>query len=106
MKEAALDSVTFRATVLHFGEQIDLIERWLDNYVKAASKLTSEVSSLESAFNGFITQSVPPQALSEAALDHDYTILAIRRYNEGTREFWMNTIRGLKRIDGTVVEPI
>ncbi|KAK8221449.1 hypothetical protein HDK77DRAFT_131699 [Phyllosticta capitalensis] len=106
LKEAALDSVTFRATVLHFGEQIDLIERWLDNYVKAASKLTSEVSSLESAFNGFITQSVPPQALSEAALDHDYTILAIRRYNEGAREFWMNTIRGLKRIDGTVVEPI
>ncbi|KAK7559777.1 hypothetical protein IWX49DRAFT_110209 [Phyllosticta citricarpa] len=106
LKEAALDSPTFRATVLHFGEQIDLIERWLDNYVKAASKLTSEVSSLESAFNAFITQAVPPQALSEAALDHDYTILAIRRYNEGAREFWMNTIRGLKRIDGTVVEPI
>ncbi|KAK7531518.1 uncharacterized protein J3D65DRAFT_637853 [Phyllosticta citribraziliensis] len=106
LKEAALDSPTFRATVFHFGEQIDLIERWLDNYVKSASKLTSEVSSLESAFNAFATNSVPPQGLSEAALDHDYTILAIRRYNEGAREFWMNTIRGLKRIDGTVVEPI
>ncbi|KAK5122511.1 hypothetical protein LTR85_004095 [Meristemomyces frigidus] len=106
LKEAALDSPTFRATALHFSDQIELIERWLDGYVKAASKLVAEVSSLESLVNSFLTQSMPPAQVSEAVLDHDYTILAVRRYGEGAREFWQTTLRGVKKYDTSVVDPI
>ncbi|EMD00482.1 hypothetical protein BAUCODRAFT_28837 [Baudoinia panamericana UAMH 10762] len=106
LKEAALDSPTFRATALHFSDQIDIIERWLDGYVKAASKLVAEVSSLESLVNTFLSQSMPPAQVSEAALDHDYTLLAMQRYGEGAREFWQTTLRGIKRYDTAVVEPI
>ncbi|KAF2160502.1 hypothetical protein M409DRAFT_70459 [Zasmidium cellare ATCC 36951] len=106
IKEAALDSPTFRATALHFADNIDAVERWLDGYVKAASKLVAEVSSLESAVNSFLSQSTPPAQISEAVLDHDYTLLAMRRYGEGAREFWNNTLRGIKRYDTAVVDPI
>ncbi|GAB7365496.1 hypothetical protein MBLNU230_g6569t1 [Neophaeotheca triangularis] len=106
LKEAALDSPTFRATSLHFSDQIEIIERWLDGYLKAASRLVNEVSSLESLINTFLLQSVPPAQVSEAVLDHDYTMLAMQRYGEGSREFWQHTLRGIKKYDTAVVEPI
>lgn len=106
MKEAALDSPTFRATAFHFADQIELVERWLEGYARAAAKLASEVSSLESMVNSMLTHSAPPPQVSEAVLDHDYTMLALKRYGEGAREFWQYTLRGFKRYDTAVVDPI
>jgi hypothetical protein len=106
LKEAALDSPTFRATVVHFSEQIDLIEKWLDGYGKAVVKLTSEVSTLEGVVNTFITQSALPADVSEAVLDPDYTTLAMKRYGEGIKDFWSTTIASLRRLELIVANPI
>lgn len=106
LKEAALDSPTFRATAVHFADQVDLVEKWLDGYVRAASKLVTEVASLETLVNTFLAQSAPPSTVSEAILDHDYTMLALTRYGEGAREFWQQTLQGMKRYDTSLVEPI
>jgi hypothetical protein len=106
LKEAALDSPTFRATAIHFGQQIDVAERWLEGYVRSASKLSHEAIALENIVNSFISASLPPQAASEAIIDHDYTTLAIQRYGECAKEFWLNAIRGMKKAESSVVEPI
>lgn len=106
IKEAALDSPTFRATAVHFGDQIDLIERWLDAYIKAVSKLATEMNALQSLVDSYIQASHPPLQLSEAILDHDYTVLALKRFGEGAREFWNSTLRGMKRAEATVCDPI
>lgn len=106
LKEAGLDSPTFRATATHFGDQIDVVERWLESYLKAASKLLTEVSTLETLINSFISYSTPPTQISEAVLDHDYTLLAVQRYSEGAKEFWQHTLRGAKRFDTVIIEPI
>ena len=106
LKEAALDSPTFRATAVHFSDQIEVLERWLESYVKSTSRLVHEVSSLEDLVNSFLSKSVPPPNLSEAVLDPDYTLLAMKRYGEGAREFWSHTISGMKKMEAMVVEPI
>ncbi|KAF2826217.1 hypothetical protein CC86DRAFT_406510 [Ophiobolus disseminans] len=106
IKEAALDSPTFRATAVHFGDQIELIERWLDSYVRAASRLTSELSNIQTLVDTYIQASHPPLQLSEAVLDHDYTVLALKRFGEGAREFWNSNLRSMKRAESTVCEPI
>lgn len=106
LKEAALDSPTFRATAVHFSDQVEIIERWLDSYVKSISKLTHDVSALEQAFSDFLLRSVPPTNISEAVLDHDYTLLAMTRFGEGAREWWTQMIQGMKKMDNNVVEPI
>lgn len=106
LKEAALDSPTFRAAFTHFSEQLDLAERWLDNYVRSISKLSHEVGPLESLVNGFFTQSALPLNVSEAVIDHDYTLLAMKRYGEGAREYWSTTIASLKKMEANMVEPI
>jgi hypothetical protein len=106
IKEAALDSPTFRATAVHFSDQIDLIERWLDSYVRAVSKLAAEMTSLQTLVDSYIQASHPPLQLSEAVIDHDYTVLALKRFGEGAREFWNSTLRGMKRAETSVCDPI
>ncbi len=106
LKEAALDSPTFRATAVHFSDQVDLIEKWLDGYIRSASKLAHEATSLESLVNSFLTNAVPPPILSEAVLDHDYTLLALQRYGDGARDFWSSNLVGMKKMEATLVEPL
>ncbi|KAF1926676.1 transcription factor SipA3 [Didymella exigua CBS 183.55] len=106
IKEAALDSPTFRATAVHFGDQMELVERWLDSYVRATSRLASELGTLQSIVDSYVQASHPPLQLSEAIIDHDYTVLALKRFGEGAREYWNSTCRSLKKAETTVCEPI
>lgn len=82
------------------------MERWLEGYVRAASRLANEVTAIESLVNTYLACATPPIAISEAALDQDYTVLAIRRYNDGAKEFWTATIRWMKKVESTVADPI
>ena len=106
MKEAALDSPTFRSGFTHFTEQLELVERWLENYVRAITRVSHEVGSFEAVINGYLSQSIPPSHVSEAVLDHDYTLLAMKRYGEGAKEFWTAAITGLKKMEMNMVDPI
>ncbi|KAF2860752.1 hypothetical protein K470DRAFT_231757, partial [Piedraia hortae CBS 480.64] len=106
LKEAALDSPTFRATVLHFGDQLDLVERWLEAYVRTSSPVATHVNALERLVNDLLSQSVPTPSIGEAVIDHDYTLLAVRGYGESMREFWQGVLRGSRKHESLVVEPI
>ena len=106
LKEAALDSPTFRSGFTHFSEQLELIEKWLEAYIRSIAKLSNEIGNFESLLNGFLSQAVPPSYVSEAVVDHDYTLLAIKRYGEGAKEFWSTSVSGLKRMEGSMVDPI
>lgn len=106
LKEAALDSPPFRATVVHLSDQFEAVEKWLDGYVRAAAKLAQEVTLLEGLVGTFLTSSTPPTGLSEAVMDHDYTLLALQRYGEGAREYWSHTVGGIKKTQGSVINPI
>lgn len=106
IKEAALDSPTFRATAVHFGDQIELIERWLSSYIAATSKLASELQNIQALVDTYVQASHPPLQLSEAVLDHDYTVLALKRFGEGAREYWNSTIRSMKKAESIICEPI
>ena len=37
LREAVIDSPPFRASVRHFEDQVELLEKWLDNYIKTLS---------------------------------------------------------------------
>lgn len=106
LKEAALDSPTFRATAVHFSDQVEIVERWLEGYVRSTSRLIHDASALEDTINSFLTKSVPPSNVSEAVLDHDYTLLAMQRFGEGSREAWMRFLTGARKMETTIVDPL
>ncbi|KAL8667223.1 MAG: hypothetical protein Q9202_000796 [Teloschistes flavicans] len=106
LKEAALDSPSFRSGVSHFADQVDLVEKWLDTWLRSVSKITHEVGPLESTINGFLSQMLPPANVSEAVIDHDYTLLAIKRYADAARDLWTSTIQGMMKMEVNMVEPV
>jgi hypothetical protein len=106
LKEAALDSPTFRATTLHFSDQVEFIEKWLDGYAKAATKLSSELTALESVVSSFLSYSTHPLVVSEAVVDHDYTLLAMRRCGEGSKDLWNGLITTTRKLESLISEPI
>lgn len=106
LKEAALDSPTFRATTLHFSDQVDFIEKWLDGYAKAATKLSCELAALESVVNNFLSYSTHPLVVSEAVVDHDYTLLAMRRCGEGSKDLWSGLVTTTRKLESLISEPI
>jgi len=106
LKEAAIDSPTSRATVQHLTEQVDLLDRWLDDYLKATNRLVAEHSTLENIVTNYISHAVLPTTVSETMLDHDYSVLAMRKYAEGAKDFWMSMVSVIKRLPTQVCEPI
>lgn len=106
LKEAAIDSPTARATVVHYTEQVDLLERWLEEYMRVTNRLVAESSTLEGILNSFTSHALVPTTISEAMLDHDYDVLAMKRYSEGAKDYWMSMVSVVKRLSPLVVEPI
>jgi hypothetical protein len=68
--------------------------------------LSNELTSIESLVNNYLACLSPPPVVSEAVIDHDYTVLALKRYTEGSKEFWGATLKWMKRVESSVVEPI
>lgn len=64
------------------------------------------MNALQALVDTYVQASHPPLQLSEAVLDHDYTVLALKRFGEGARDFWSSTLRGMKRAEATVCDPI
>jgi hypothetical protein len=109
LNEAALDSPSFRAAAVHFSEQLDAIERWLDSYARSTSKLVHDMLSLEDSIHGYLARLSPPSIASPAdspVLDADYTLPALRRAGDGARDWWSGVLGVVRRLEPLGVEPI
>ncbi|KAK6353713.1 SNF1-interacting protein, variant 2 [Orbilia blumenaviensis] len=105
LKESALDSPTFRANVVHFCEQVDVVEKWLEGYIRSMQKVSQEIGGLEEALAATFSQSIP-SLVSESILDHDYSLLAIELLAEAGRDFWSIAIAYSKRMQPQMIEPL
>ncbi|KAK8081819.1 PH domain-containing protein [Apiospora saccharicola] len=104
LNEAGLDSPSFRANSVHFSDQVDAIERWLDAYAKAGGKLSHDVQALEATVNEYLSKIIPP--INVTSVDHDYTALALKRLSEGSREWWTQVVGVARKMDTMSAEPI
>lgn len=60
---------------------------------------------MEEPINNFLARTVPGN-ISESVVDHDYTLLAMQRYAEGSKGFWMNAILGARRVQNNLITPM
>ncbi|KAI1393466.1 uncharacterized protein F4822DRAFT_14036 [Hypoxylon trugodes] len=104
LREAGLDSPSFRSSALYFSEQVDAIERWLDGYVKTTAKLTHDFLALEETVHAYLNKIIPPPNVN--AVDNDYAALALKRFSEGSREWWMQILSATRKVDTLSVDPI
>ncbi|KAJ9154953.1 PH domain-containing protein [Pleurostoma richardsiae] len=106
LNEASLDSPTFRCVVVHYADQIDALEKWLDGYVKSTAKVVHEFLSLEETINNLLSKTAPPPSVAEGIIDQDYTLLALKRVGDGQREWWNSVLGNMRKVEGISIEPI
>lgn len=46
----------------------------------------------------------PP--ISEAVVDHDYALLALKKCGDTTRDLWSATVSAMRKLDAHITEPI
>lgn len=69
-------------------------------------KLSHESSSLDNLVSSFVAGMIPPQNLSEAVVDHDYSLLAVKCLSEIVKDLWVANIAELKKMEALVADPI
>ncbi len=85
---------------------MDLIEKWLEEYLKSTNRFVTESATLENIVGNFTSHALLPNTITEAVLDHDYSVLAMRKYMEGAKDFWMSALAVIRRMTALVAEPI
>ncbi|KAK4442265.1 hypothetical protein QBC34DRAFT_387490 [Podospora aff. communis PSN243] len=115
LNEAALDSPTFRAVTIHFSEQLDHIELWLENYTRATQKVVHDFLALEPTINAYLSKlsgppptasSTPTAPASDAVLNADYTLPALRKASDSAKDWWGGILSSVRRLESTSVDPI
>ena len=61
---------------------------------------------MESAVNIFLSYSTNPLLVSEAVLDHDYTLQSMKRSGDSSRDMWNGLIATVKKMESLISEPI
>lgn len=65
-----------------------------------------DIATMEGVVSAFLSYSTNPLTVSEAALDHDYTLLSMRRCGDSSRDLWNGLVATTKKIEVLVSEPI
>ncbi|KAF3987772.1 hypothetical protein FT663_03683 [Candidozyma haemuli var. vulneris] len=87
LKEAALDSPSFRASVNHLHTQLMTTEKWILALRSSLTKIPKQVKELQSYVNSFL-EYLMPQSLSDGLVDQEYTQQAMNTIFEGLKMVW------------------
>lgn len=88
LKEAALDSPSFRANANHMDAQLLQTEKWFTALVASFSKLPKQVKQLQSFFNSCL-EFLVPLFLQEGIVDQEYTSAAFLTSKDGMSHLWL-----------------
>ncbi|QEL63048.1 hypothetical protein CJJ09_005242 [Candidozyma auris] len=87
LKEAALDSPSFRASVAHLHNQLMTTEKWILALRSSLTKIPKQVKELQSYVDSFL-EYMTPQSLSDGLVDQEYTQTAMNAIFDGLRMIW------------------
>lgn len=104
-KEASLDSPSFRATVNHVISQLAVTSQWLEGFVQSVHDVTAEMHTLQAVINNLVGKFMP-SFVTEGVVDHDYTMLVLRRFAEGSKLFWTNAMKNINGQNTHLGEPL
>ncbi|BFZ63745.1 SNF1-interacting protein [Saitoella coloradoensis] len=105
LREAALDSPSFRASIRHLEDQVDAVEKWMEGFVKATKEFTHHLQYAEGISERFY-QAAVPTFNSEAIVDPDYTLLMLNDFSSSLRLYWSQIFKSAHAAEKEFCEPI
>lgn len=91
LKEAAIDSPSFRASSEYMDHLVMNVEQWLDKFCGLLVELNSEMNGVKDKVNEMLGIFLPSFANS-GFLAQDYTSLLFGRYAQMTHQMWSDII--------------
>lgn len=87
LKEAAMDSPTFRAHINHMDSELANVEEWLLALTALVLKIPRQVKELRGYFNSFLEHMLPP-FLELGAFDTEVTVELMTILKRGLKKAW------------------
>lgn len=105
LRESVLDSVTFRAAIKHFDDQLEVVDAWLNAYIKNTREFTAQFCRLEEQAVEFHAK-LAPNFIESGLVDPDYTVTAMSRYSSANKAYWISIFANVRSLEQTVIEPL
>ncbi|KAG7192413.1 SNF1-interacting protein [Scheffersomyces spartinae] len=94
LKEAVLDSPSFRASVNHLDIQLDNIEKWVDAVHQSIEKVPRYVKDLELYLNSFV-EHLSSSFLADGLINQEYTVQALHTSVSALKDIYKQSIVNL-----------
>lgn len=105
LREALLDSVTFRAATRHFEDQVEAVDAWLVAFIKQTRDFTAQFCRLEDQALNFHGKCAPT-FIESGLVDSDFTVAAMTRSNDANRAYWSSIFTNAKNTEQTLTDPL
>jgi hypothetical protein len=87
LKEAAMDSPSFRASTNYQNSQVDQIEQWIDGLLKAVKRYPSQFTDFKE-FNSVMAGQLIPDFLKTSMVDQDTTLSVLDLTKINLESLW------------------
>lgn len=105
LREAVLDSVTFRAATKHFEDQVEAVDAWLTATVKQTKDFLNQFCRLEEQALNSQSKTIPT-FIESGIIDADFTVTAMSRHSEANRAYWTSIFSNARHAEQTLTEPL
>lgn len=103
LKEAALDSPSFRTSLNHTTAQIEQTERWIDGLLKSIRKYPQQYSDFKQLNHVMLTQLLP-DFLKNGLINSELTFNVVNSSQANLQKLWETRISDLSFKDDQIID--
>ncbi|CCH42158.1 putative membrane protein [Wickerhamomyces ciferrii] len=103
LKEAALDSPSFRASVNYFNSQVDQTEHWIEGLLKSLKKYPQQFNDFKEVNNVLFNQLIP-DFLKDGLINQDNSVAILDTSKTNLGSLWESNTKALELKEAEITE--
>ncbi|KAI8393812.1 uncharacterized protein BYT42DRAFT_552309 [Radiomyces spectabilis] len=105
LHDAVKDSPVFRASVYHFDEQLELLEKWLDSVSKQVKLYCDKLNKFNLETNALCKKAIP-HGLDEALIDPNFTGAVIKSFSDALQTSLAFKTKLVTDLEDNFIQPL
>ncbi|KAI9494450.1 hypothetical protein BDB00DRAFT_818072 [Zychaea mexicana] len=105
LHDAVTDSPVYRANVLHFDEQLDLLEKWLDQLSRHLKQYTDKLAKFNMETNNVCKKAIPV-GIDSVLIDPNFTGAVIRSFSDALQTSLAFKTKLVSDLEDNFIQPL
>ncbi|KAI9268822.1 hypothetical protein BDA99DRAFT_546152 [Phascolomyces articulosus] len=105
LHDAVTDSPVYRANVLHFDEQLDLLDKWLDQLSKHLKLYTDKLTKFNLETNNVCKKTIPV-GIDSVLIDPNFTGAVIRSFSDALQTSLAFKTKLVSDLEDNFIQPL